>query len=169
MDTRATLRQQLIRRAEGYLELGMPEHALEVLERVGSSPFLAHAAYLKGEALRELNRYQEAADQLELAAELTPDDIHIWLALGWCYKRTARLPLAIEALEKALEIEPGDALLHYNLACYWSLARNKRRAISYLAEALSIDANYRDLIDSERDFDPIRDDPRFIELTSVIV
>jgi len=72
-------------------------------------------------------------------------------------------------LEEALQVEPGDALLHYNLACYWSLAGGKRRALKYLAAALRIDSEYRDLVDAEHDFDPIRDDPDFVSLVSVIV
>ena len=55
------------------------------------------------------------------------------------------------------------------MACYWSLAGNCRWALDYLTRALEIDASYRDLVGNEQDFDPIRDDPRFQELTSVIV
>ncbi len=46
----------------------------------------------------------------------------IAFALGWCYKRLARLDLAIHSLEQALVDDPECALLHYNLACYSSLA-----------------------------------------------
>ena len=48
------------------------------------------------------------------------------LALG-------RLDLAIETLQDALDIEPGEAILHYNLACYWSLANNVQLALDFLA------------------------------------
>ena len=34
----------------------------------------------------------------------------IWLALGWCYKRTNRLDLAIEALEEGLTVAPDEAM-----------------------------------------------------------
>ena len=169
VDARQSIRQLRMREAEGYLELGMPAHALATLDRLGNVSVDAHALYLKGEALRELERYDEAALVLEEAAEVTPDDIHVWLALGWCYKRTRRLHLAIESLEEALEFEPGDALIHYNLSCYWSLAGNKDMSLSYLSEALRIDANYRDMVDAETDFDALRNDPDFLEIISVMV
>ena len=51
------------------------------------------------------------------------------LALGWCYKRTNRLAQAIDSLERALREHPDEALLHYNLACYWSLAANGPKAL----------------------------------------
>jgi tetratricopeptide (TPR) repeat protein len=163
-------RRQLVREAEGYLELGMYQHALDALDRVGDPAELdARAAYLRGEVLRSLERYQEALAELNRAADAALEDIHVWLAMAWCYKRVGRIDLAIQSLESAHEVEPDDALIHYNLACYWSLAGNKGKAIAYLSTAFDIDSEYRDLVDEEPDFDPIRSDPDFLFVTSVIV
>ncbi len=162
-------RQQIIRQAEGYLELGMSQHALDALGRMPDSELPDHGLYLRGEALKNLGYYQEALAPLARAAQGSPGNIHIWLALGWCHKRTGRIDLAIEALEEALDVEPGEALIHYNLACYWSISGNKRQALVYLAQALDLNADYRDLVANESDFDPIRSDPTFQALTSVIV
>lgn len=179
-------RQQIVREAEGYLDLAtacddqftlsidarnrLGERALRVLTQLApSAVYKSHVAYLTGQALRVMERYQEAISYLEQAAENDPDDIHIWLALGWCYKRTGRLDLAIESLERAMEFDDEQAIIYYNLACYWSLAGNCRWALDYLTRALEIDPSFRDLISAEQDFDPIRDDPRFQELTSVVV
>ena len=161
--------QRTIREAEGYLELGMTDHALRALQRRGK---LVHgngrACYLMGRTLSELQRYREALIPLERSAELLPDDIRVCLALGWCYKRMGQLDLAIEALERAVKIDPGEAILHYNLACYWSLAHNRMLALSYLSHALEIDGNFRDLIFDEPDFRPLRDDPAFRLIAGVI-
>ncbi len=163
-------RQQLLRQAEGYLELAMPEHALETLDRWGPSETPSfRASYLRGEALRELERWAEAVVALNIAAEGLPEDLPIYIALGWCYKRLDRIDLAIEALEKALEIDPNSAIVHYNLACYWSLAGNKRQSLMFLSRAISMDSEYRSRVASESDFDTIRNDPAFQALTSVIV
>lgn len=158
-----------IEEAEGYTELGMLEHALHALQRRGT---LVHsngrACFLLGEAFRELGRCEEALFPLERSADLMPDDIHVWLALGWCYKRTGQLAKAIDALERAVQIDSSEAVLHYNLACYWSLARNRSNALHHLSRALEIDANFRDMIPDEADFNPLRQDPEFIALTSAI-
>ncbi len=162
--------QQAIQEAEGYLELGMTDHALQTLQRRGA---LVHgsgrACYLLGEAFRELGRYEEALFPLERSAALVPDDIHAWLALGWCYKRTGQLSRAIGALEKAVHVDPSEPVLQYNLARYWSLARNRTLALRHLAKALELDCNYRDLVQEEPDFDPLRDDPQFQQLTGAEV
>ena len=154
--------KKLQRECEGYLELGMPEHALATLARLGDpAGFGAHTLYLWGEALRTLERCEEAILPLARAAEAAPEDIHVRLALGWCYKRTGQLGLAIESLEAALGTEPDEALLHYNLACYWSLAGNKRHTLAYLSRSLAIEPAYCELIEDEPDFDPFRSDPEF--------
>jgi tetratricopeptide (TPR) repeat protein len=163
------LLERTIEEAEGYMELGMVEHALMTLQRRRK---LVHnsgrACYLLGEALREIECYHEALIPLERSADLIPDDIHVWLALGWCYKRTRQLAKAISSLERAVKIDPSEGLLHYNLACYWSLARNRNLALRYLAHALRIDGNFRDLAHDEPDFNPLRQDPQFIELTEMV-
>jgi tetratricopeptide (TPR) repeat protein len=185
-DYRHTLRKKRLREAEGYLELIMvfadafetqpairdrlARRVLNVLLGL-DEPDRQHpqALYLQGQALRSLERYEEAVEPLRQSADQQPENIHVRLALGWCYKRTGRLDLAIEAVEEALAVDPREALLHYNLACYWSLSGNAEAAISCLSRALEIDPGYRDLIGKERDFDPIRKHPSFRELTSVVV
>lgn len=178
-------RQQLLREAEGYLELvttlsdmwplpadirdRLAQRALDALKGLTSTNPLSQVLFLRGQALRVMERYEEALDPLQMAAELDPADTHIQLALGWCYKRCGQLERAIEALEDALACEPDDAILHYNLACYWSLAGNTDLAVEYLSQAFQLDPAYRALVDNESDFDPIRHDPQFLAATSVIV
>lgn len=179
-------RDMLIKHAEGYLclvnaccdiwepsaELRDPllTRALAALARLPEADRQKpYPLFLSGQILRAMERYREALVPLKEAAVLEPDNTHIWLALGWCYKRIRRLDRAIESLEEALAVQPSDALVHYNLACYWSLAGSVDVALAYLGNAFDIDASYRELVDDETDFDPIRQHPSFRELTSVVV
>ena len=179
-------RQQLLREAEGYLDLAMAgadqlplavpvrnrlaQRALSALATIECRRTnKAHCSYLKGQALRVMERYPEAIEYLQSAAEMDCENIHVWLALAWCHKRVGKLDMAIQSLEEAMAFDSGEAIIYYNLACYWSLANNVKLALDYLSRAFAIDPDYRDLIGGEHDFDPIRSDPRFQELTSVIV
>jgi len=108
-----------------------------------------------------MDRCFEAMVPLERAAKAAPEDLRVRMALGWCYKRTGRLDLAIETLEQAMANDPHEAVLRYNLACYLSLAGQKCRALRYLAEALAMEPQFRELIDDEADFNPLRSDPEF--------
>ena len=51
--------------------------------------------------------------------------------------------------------------MHYNLACYWSLAHSPVKALDALETALTLEPDLRDQIADEPDFDPIRHDPDF--------
>ena len=162
--------QRLLREAEGYLELDLPRLAINALSRMEDpGSFRGHQLWLWGEALRALGEFVEAATMLEEAAELTPSKLEIFISLGWCYKRTNRLPDAIGALERAREANPDQAIVYYNLACYQSLAGNKDAALEYLSQALIMQPGYRDHVAEESDFDPIRNDPDFQTLTAIIV
>ncbi len=175
-----------MREAEGYLDLltAVGDHwplevalrdrtaqrALDALDRIASKNYRrADVALLRGQALRLMDRFQEALEPLRIAAELEPGNLHVSLALGWCYKRVGRLDLAIQALETSLEKNADEAVLHYNLACYWSLAANVRKALAYLDHSFDLEPHFRDLVMDEPDFDPIRHYPEFLALTSVIV
>ncbi len=148
----------------------MPEHALDVLERWDDPRALdGRVCYLRGEALRALQRHTEAIKWLRRASTTLSESIHVLVAMAWCHKRTGRVDLAIDDLDRALKIDPGEAILHYNLACYWTLAGNKRFALRYLARAIEMDGRFRDLVSEEPDFDSLRDDPRFQSIVSVIV
>jgi len=178
-------RQQILREAEGYLDLitvfgdRMPcrpdvrdqlaRRVLDTLDRIENPGGMkGHVLFLKGQALRAMGQYVEAVPPLREAAEIEPQNIHIRLSLAWCYKRCRRLDLAIQTLEEALESDPAYAIVHYNLACYWSLAGGKRRALDYLARALTLDGRFRDMIHDERDFDPLRSDPEFQALAAMM-
>lgn len=179
-------RDQTLREAEGYLELSMVgddkwELNLQLRDRLGlralerlmrldeHDEHWPYILYLRGQSLRMMERYDEAIIPLRESALLKPRNLHAWLALGWCHKRTNRLDLAIESLEEALDADPEEAIVHYNLACYWSLAGNAQLALGYLRNSFEIDSSYRDLVDDEKDFDPIRAHPNFQKLTAVVV
>ncbi|MBC8355417.1 MAG: tetratricopeptide repeat protein [Planctomycetes bacterium] len=181
-----TKRQQLLREAEGYLDLvtscaddfplqptlrdRLAERAVTVLSSISAEGIEREDLfYLRGQAYRVMERHHEAIQWLEEAAEVNPDNLHTWLALAWCQKRVGRLDLAIQSLEEALSVASDHAIIYYNLACYWSLAKNSKLAIAYLARSFDIDSSYRDLVAGETDFDAIRNHPSFLELTSVIV
>ncbi len=182
----AVPRQILLRRAAGYLELGEllvdpeglpPASARRLLERsldeLRQLPDEVRqgglSSLIEGEALRALGSWSDALGPLTRAAEVDPQRIEAWLGIGWCAKRLGRLSDAIRALEAGLEASPRQPILLYNLACYHSLGGDVAAAIDHLTRAIALDARFRDLTGTERDFDPIRSDPRFVAATHLVV
>ncbi|MGP0068131.1 MAG: TPR end-of-group domain-containing protein [Isosphaeraceae bacterium] len=157
--------RRLLDEAEGYLMIDLPRRSLQILDsRSDWSMMPFEASLLRGEALRSLDRHREALKPLEIAASLRPGDLRVALALGWCYKRTNRLAQAIDALQRALGAHADEPLLHYNLACYWSLAGNTAKAVDALSSALELDPDLRPRIAEESDFDQLRGNPEFDRL-----
>ncbi|MCR9119560.1 MAG: tetratricopeptide repeat protein [bacterium] len=185
-DDSRILEKQIIREAEGYLELAVmfsdrwplnrslrDRLGLRVLRCL--APLEAggrrrrQTLLLKGQALRSMERYHDALISLDEAAEIDPENANVHLARAWCYKRVGRLERAVACLETAIEHNGDLPILHYNLACYWSLLGNPHLAVAYLSNAFELDETYRDLVADEADFDPVRHHPEFLMLTSVIV
>lgn len=179
-------REQSLRAIEGYLDLAMgtceqftlnetlrdnlANRALEMLDKMPAiRKDRAQVYFLRGQALRIMEQHRDAVKHLEKAVALDSDDYLFHLALAWCYKRCGRLDLAIQVLDDALDVEPDKAIIHYNLACYWSLAKETHRALQFLMQSFELDPAFRELVSTESDFDPIREDPEFRALTSVVV
>ena len=178
-------RRQKINMAEGYLDLAMAldqwplelslrqslaDRALQNLDTIekplGYKPYIL---FLKGQACRTAERFTDAIHYLEQSLKLDPDNLHAFLALAWCYKRTDRMDLAIESMQSAVELDAESGIAHYNLACYCALNRQIDLALMHLSFALDLNSEFRDLVANESDFDAIRENPRFSSLTSAAV
>lgn len=151
--------------ARGYLQLEMPDQALEELDEIGDPDTFAFDWHLlRGEALRNRSDYRAAIKAYHRAQSARPDELEVFLGLAWCYKRTNQLSKSIEMMHQAYLSHRDQAIVLYNLSCYYSLAGNKDQALSWLGRALRMNTELRNLIDQESDFDPLRNDTDFQHL-----
>ena len=169
----------LLRQASGYIELAefnmTPDQeiskpaqkllrtAIQLLDKVSETERSnGNAIVLRAEALRALGQFSDALPYFQRAVANTPQSVTSWLGFGWCLKRLGKLQEAITILTQGIDICGDDPILAYNLSCYHSLAGNVPAAIEYLTKAITSDDRFRSLTSCESDFDPIRDDPRFV-------
>jgi len=68
---------------------------------------------------------------------------------------------AVEILERALAMYPGNPNVLYNLACVESRAGRADAALTHLAEAVERDPRTSEWAQNDSDFASIRSDPRF--------
>jgi tetratricopeptide (TPR) repeat protein len=90
-----------LREATGFVELGLPQYALDRLDGLGDpGPFAAQVEFVRGEALRRQHRYSDAAASLKRAAEKFPAPYNkpVMLALSDCYRQVGDNLRAINAL-----------------------------------------------------------------------
>ena len=95
---------KLLSEADGYIDLGMSQHALDRLKGLGDhGPFEAAVAMLRGKALWLQKRFDEAAENLRLAADglNSPQSRQAWLAISLYHHHRGDVDNAIDALSKA--------------------------------------------------------------------
>lgn len=154
--------RRAIESAQGYLLLELPDAALRELRFFVASdetPLIVHQ--LRGEAFRMRCDFEEALRSFEIVLSERSDDSGVLMAMAWCFKRIDRLDQAIESMKRAYQCSPKEAVVLYNLACYYSLAGERDEALSWLGRAIRLDASFRKQVGKETDFDPIRNDPDF--------
>ena len=157
--------QRHLEAAEGWLGLDDWTEANEELAQICPS-LRAHpyVLFVRYEVLAKAQKWEEAVEIARTLVALFPERSEAWICLAYSTRRKSAesgLVAAKEILAQAEARFPADYLIRYNLACYHSVAGDKRHALAYLEQALVLDPNYRLLIDHEPDFDPLRGDADF--------
>ena len=82
---------------------------------LGKNPRLAGSALNAGVCQMRLGRPDEAAGSFRRAAAIAPDRFEAWVNLSSALNRNGNLKGAIQALEKALELQPRNTRLKQRL------------------------------------------------------
>lgn len=129
------------------------------------------AAFFAAQSLEALGRSEESRvfyrAGLEVVAEhmrMNPDDSRAASLAAVAEGRLGNRDAGIEWAERALAIDPSDAGIKYNVACFYAIEGESDRAIGILGQALEAGFARRDWIDNDPDLDSLRDDSRFREL-----
>lgn len=114
--TQRTLRRLIA--AEGYLELGLPCYALEELDAIeDAGPLAPPMHYMRGEALRAQQKYEDAIQPLQAAAKLipAPHNKQAWLALSDCLRHRGQEAMADAAESLANASDQSRPVLNINI------------------------------------------------------
>jgi adenylate cyclase len=109
---------------------------------------------------------REAARRAERLIDLNPSDIRT-LSLGASsLYQTGQHERALEWSQRALDLNPDDMGAVLNAVCLQAKLGNKERALDLLERAIAQGWGQRDWMERDRDYDTLRDDPRFQRLMS---
>ena len=81
--------------------------------------------------------------------------------LGVAYSRQEKWNHAIVAWKKTIYIDPSYASAHFNLARAYARGNQRDLSIAYLREAVSLDKEFIEAIQTDRNFDKIRQSQEF--------
>jgi Flp pilus assembly protein TadD len=93
--------------------------------------------------------------------ELNPDDARAWYFSATALMRLGQRDQALERARRALAIDPEDAGVLYNVACFYAVAGSSEEALDHLDKAIQNGFGHREWLENDSDLDSIRDEPRF--------
>lgn len=144
--------KQVIRAASGWLELGMPDDALEELDALrGEDREERKVLELKMSAEMAKESWEEAVETAEKLCRLAVDEPDFFLSVAFCLHEMGRTEEARNWLQRGPEELSELPVFHYNMACYhWTLGE-KERARNHLAKAIDMDESFLDAAREDRD------------------
>lgn len=103
--------------AYDLIQADKDEDALGYIERfLGKYPHVWTAHYLKGHALRKIERFNDSVIALKEALKYNESSADVFNELGLCYTNLESFTKAELAFVKALRDKPEDVSIMYNLA-----------------------------------------------------
>jgi TolB-like protein/predicted Zn-dependent protease len=139
-----------------------PDKALEM------DPTYAIAHRIRGMALEKLGRFEEALGSLQRAAELSGATLYATL-VAQALANAGRRDEARRALADLEDVSQRRYVGPYSLAAAYLAVGDQDRAFAKLAEALKQRSHWLTLLDVDPDFDAVRNDPRFLEISRRVV
>lgn len=141
--------KQVIRAASGWLELGMPEDALNELKTLRKEDSkMPKVLQLKLAAEMAREDWDAASQSAINLCELDVDEPDYFLSAAYCLHELGLTDQAMKWLLRGPDALSEMAVYHYNLACYLWKLNEKERARNHLSKAVEMDG---DLMDSARD------------------
>ena len=101
--------------------------------------------------------YAENGGNLDVALQLAqtafaaaPNSAEVADTLGWIYLRKELYPLAIKALDRAIELDPKNPTFQYHLGLAYARNGNAERARARLEAALRLRPDFDGAADAKR-------------------
>jgi Tfp pilus assembly protein PilF len=149
--------QKRLNAALGYLGLGMPQDAWNELEDIDAKD-RARPDVLKVrvEVCRALESWEMMAEVSNHLRKIEPDEVEHPLNMAHATRRFKSESEAADILSLALRRYYDDALVRYNLACYWCVMGRVEEAREMLEMACRKDVSLRESAETDEDLAALR-------------
>ncbi len=121
-----------------------------------------------GDHKREMEAARRGIERTRAFLELNPDDNRAYNLGAFALLRLGERQEAERWLKASLERAPMDSIVHYNAACFYSLAGDVEKSLDCLENLQFKVGNVnREWLLHDSDLDNVRDHPRFAEILAV--
>jgi Flp pilus assembly protein TadD len=121
------------------------ERAIELYDRaIEADPSRAETYYKRANALKDLDRLDEALASYNEAIERKPDYAYAFCNRGFVQHRLGLLDEASHSYDRALELEPTDAFAHYNRALLLQDYSRWPEAVAAYDQAIACNPEFSD-------------------------
>ena len=154
--------------ARGCFQRGETEKAARLFEEAAAAREDYQARFFAAQSYAALGRaaeaeaaYRRAAQVAEEHLALNPDDPRAYTMCAVALCRTGQPERGLAYARRAVEVDPEDAGVCYNVACLYSLEGRVDEALGFLEAAFRHGFGDRSWIEHDPDLEPLRGEPRF--------
>jgi len=149
-------------KARTLRQLGRYEEASLVGDRaIQLAPAQYSTWYSKAQTLLKLQRYPAALKTFNKAIKLNPEKVEAWNLRGYVLTKLQRYSEAKACFEKATLLHPNSGNTAYRLAYYFAAQDQIEPALDQLQQAIELCPMWREVLQTDPDFDALRDHDRF--------
>ena len=144
--------KQIIRAASGWLELGLPEDALEELEGLPPADRDTRKALeVKLAAQMAKSDWKPASETAVSLCTQGVEEAEYFVSAAYCFHEIGDTEEARKWLQRGPESLSEMPVYHYNMACYlWKLGEGER-ARNHLAKAIEMDESFMESARHDKD------------------
>jgi protein O-mannosyl-transferase len=146
---------------------GKPEEALKCFDKaIEINPNIENVWNNKGAIHYNQKKWDEALNCMNKVIEINPQNYQALIQKGVILHLYQKNYVdAINYYKKALEFNPNEVLANYNLACAYSMLKNKTEMLKFLKKTIELDSRkYKVDAPKDEDFKEFWNDPDFLEL-----
>jgi len=149
-----------------YYQRQFPEALALFNQALAIDPQCYEALNAKGATLAFQGEHEQGLALIQQALVLNPLFVYGHFNLGLANELAGRWDPAIAAYQKALQLDNRDTWSYYGVASIYGRLGKIDKVLEYLQPAIDLDPDVKEVAREEKDFAPVRQDPRFQTLVN---
>lgn len=149
-----------------YYQRQFPESLVLFNQALAIDAQCYEALNAKGATLAFQGHYDQGLTLIQQALDLNPLFVYGHFNQGLANELASRWDPAIAAYQQALQLDNRDTWSYYGIASIYGRLGKIDKVLEYLRPAIALNPDVKEVAREERDFAPVRNDPRFQTLVN---